>query len=115
MRWLVLFVLVARVAAADELASKADEFRSALHARHLSREGLVLYNVHLPAIAHQIASGAYPAAADGPTFNGLLAGAACARAESSSGAERDRALGEASAALSGLEILMDVTGIRGLM
>jgi hypothetical protein len=115
MRWLAVFVLVARVAAADELVAKADDFRAALHARHLSREGLVLYNVFLSSIARELASGAYPAHADGPTFNGLFAGAACARAESASGAERERALADASAGLAGLELLMDVTGVQGLM
>ena len=115
MRWLAVFALVARAAAADPLAAKADDFRAALHARHLSREGLVLYNVRLTTIARELASGAYPALADGPTFNGLFAGAACARAESSTGAERERALADASAGLSGLELLMDVTGVQGLM
>lgn len=115
MRWLAVFALVARVAAADELAAKADDFRTALHARHLSREGLVLYNVSLTSIARELASGAYPAQADGPTFNGLFAGAACARAESASGAERERALADASAGLAGLELLMDVTGVQGLL
>ena len=85
MRWLAAFLLIGRLAAADELAAKADEFRAALHARHLSPEGLLLYNVILPTIESDLASGAYPPLADGPTFNGLFAGAACARAESSSG------------------------------
>ena len=115
MRWLAAFLLVARVAAGDELSAKADDFRAALHARHLSSEGLVLYNVDVRRIERELASGAYPGHADGPTFNGLFAGAACARAETSSGAERERALADAASALAGLELLMDVTGSQGLL
>lgn len=116
MRWPAVLLLFARVAAADALADKAEAFRGDLHARHLSREGLVIYNVYLPTIERELASGAYPAHADGPTFNGLFAGAACARAESAaSGAERERALAEASQALAGVELLMDVTGVPGLL
>jgi hypothetical protein len=115
MRWVVLLLLLARVAAADELEAKADAFRAAIHARHLSREGLLIYNVDLRTIARDLADGTYPAAADGPTFNGLFAAAACAHAEAARGAERERALADAASALSGLELLMDVTGIRGLL
>src|SRR5882672_5791359 len=115
MRWLVILPLLARVAAADDLALKADAFREALHARHLSREGVLLYNVDLRRIERDLLDGTYPASADAPTFNGLFAGAACARAAATSGAERERALGDASRALAGLELLMDVTGIPGLL
>src|SRR5258706_9890988 len=115
MRWLVAFVLLARVAAADDLAAKADAFRAAIYARHLSREGVLLYNVDLRQIERDLAEGTYPALADGPTFNGLFAAAACARAEATTGAERERARGDASQALAGLELLMDVTGIPGLL
>jgi hypothetical protein len=115
MRWLVAFVLLARVASADELSAKADAFLAAIHARHLSPEGVLLYNVDLRSVERDLADGTYPPSADAPTFNGLFAGAACARAESTTGAERERALADASTALRGLELLMDVTGIRGLM
>jgi hypothetical protein len=115
MRWVVAVLLLARVAAADELDAKADAFRAAIHARHLSREGLLLYNVDLQTIERDLADGTYPLAADGPTFNGLFAGAACAHAEASSGAERERALADASSALSGLELLLDVTSVQGLL
>jgi hypothetical protein len=115
MRWLAVFVLVARVAAADELSAKGDAFLAAIHARHLSREGVLLYNVDLRRVERDLRDGTYPEAADGPTFNGLFAGAACAHAEAASGAERERALADASTALAGLELLMDVTGVQGLM
>ena len=115
MRWVVLLLLLARAAAADELDAKAEAFRAAIHARHLSREGLLLYNVNLRTIERDLADGTYPAVADGPTFNGLFAAAACAHAEAATGAERERALADASTALAGLELLMDVTGIRGLL
>ncbi|HKC52591.1 MAG TPA: hypothetical protein VKF60_17515 [Myxococcota bacterium] len=115
MRWLVALVLLARVAAADDLAAKAEAFRAAIHARHLSREGVLLYNVDLRQVERDLAQGTYPALADGPTFNGLFAAAACARAEATRDVERERALGDASQALAGLELLMDVTGIPGLM
>jgi len=115
MRWLAVFALVARVAAGDELVTKADAFRAAIRARHLSSEGLLLYNVDLRTIERDLAQGTYPLAADGPTFNGLLAAAACAHAEAAAGEERERALADASAALSGLELLMDVTGVPGLL
>jgi hypothetical protein len=120
MRWLVaLALLLALVptgtAGADELESKAELFRSALHARHLSREGLLLYNVDLRTIERDLAEGSYPIAADGPTFNGLFAAGACARAESTTGTRRARAEADASQALDGLELLMNVTGVPGLL
>ncbi len=116
MRWLVVLLLLApAIAAADELGGKADAFRDAIHARHLTPEGLLLYRVDLRAVRRDLAEGTYPEYADGPTFNGLWAGAACARAESSEGAERARALADAAKALDGLELLMDVTGVRGLI
>jgi hypothetical protein len=115
MRWLVVFLLLARAAAADELAAKADAFLAAIHARHLTSEGVLLYRVDLRSVAGDLANGTYPESADMPTYNGLFAGAACARAASTRGAEHERALADASQALAGLELLMDVTGIRGLM
>ncbi|MFI5316123.1 MAG: hypothetical protein ACHQ6T_10490 [Myxococcota bacterium] len=113
--WVVVLLLLARAAAADELAAKADAFRSAIHARHLSREGLLLYTVDLRSIADDLERGTYPPAADAPTFNGLFAAAACAHAEATTGPERELALADAATALSGLELLRDVTGVRGLL
>ena len=112
---LALAVTLAASAGADELAAKADAFLAAIHARHLSREGLLLYNVDLRTVSRDLDTGGYPIAADGPTFNGLFAAAACARAESTRGEESERALADASLALRGLELLMDVTGVRGLL
>ncbi|HXX48980.1 MAG TPA: hypothetical protein VEN47_12175 [Myxococcota bacterium] len=117
MRWLaaLALALLARPAGADALAAKADAFLAAIHARHLSSEGLFLYNVDLRTIDRELASGAYPAMADGPTFNGLFAAASCAHAEAATGDERAHALADAETALSGLELLIDVTGERGLL
>lgn len=114
---LLLLVLAARAGAAepDELAAKSEVFREQIHARHLSREGLLLYRVDLRTIERDLESGAYPENADGPTFNGLFAGAACARAESSEGPPRAEALADASLSLAGLELQMRVTGIQGLL
>jgi len=114
---LLLLVLAARAGAAEsgELAAKAEAFRAQIHARHLSREGLLLYRVDLRTIERDLESGAYPENADGPTFNGLFAGAACARAETTQGQPRAEALADASLALGGLELQMRVTGIRGLL
>lgn len=99
----------------DELAAKAAEFRAQIHARHLSPEGLLLYRVELDTIERDLATGAYPENADGPTFTGLFAGAACARAESSEGEAKTEALADADLALAGLELQMRVTGIPGLL
>ena len=115
MRWLVVLLLVARTAVADELATKGEAFRSAIHERHLSREGLLLYRVSLDRIDRDLADGSYPVVSDAPTFNGLYAGGACARADATTGAVRARALAEAWQALDGLELLMDVTGTPGLL
>ena len=116
MRWLaVLVVLLAAAARADELETKAEVFRDAILARHLSREGLLLYNVDLRTIERDLADGSYPVAADGPTFNGLWAAGACARAESTTGTRSARAKAEAWQALDGLELLMNVTGVPGLL
>ncbi len=113
----VAVALATRVGASepDELAAKAVEFRAAIHARHLSPEGVLLYRVELDTIASDLASGRYPELADGPTFTGLLAGAACARAESSTGTAREEALADAALALSGLELQMRVTDVPGLL
>jgi hypothetical protein len=99
----------------DALAAKAGEFRARIHARHLAPEGVLLYRVELDTIASDLATGAYPELADGPTFTGLFAGAACARAESTSGAQREEALADAALALSGIELQMRVTGSQGLL
>ncbi len=110
-----LALLTAGSAAADPLAAKAQRFREAMYARHVSPEGLLLYRVDLRRIEEQLASGAYPDSADVPTFTGLWAGSACARAASTRGAERERALEDARRALDGMELLMRVTGVEGLM
>ena len=99
----------------DPLAAKAGQFRAQIHARHLAPEGVLLYRVELDTIASDLATGAYPELADGPFFTGLFAGAACARAESAAGAARDEALADAARALSGVELLMRVTGVQGLL
>ncbi len=121
MRWCVAFLALAlalRAGAgepATPLAAKASLFRAQLHARHLSREGVLLYRVDLDSIESDLATGAYPENADGPTFTGLFAGAACARAESSVGAASSEARSDAALALAGLELQMRVTGVRGLL
>jgi hypothetical protein len=109
--------LAARVAAVepDELAAKAELFRAQIHARHLSPEGVLLYRIDLDSIADDLAHGSYPENADGPTFTGLFAGAACARTETSEGAARTEALADASLALAGLELQMRITGVQGLL
>lgn len=99
----------------DALALKADAFRAQLHARHLSPEGVLLYRVDLRSIARDLVDGSYPENADGPTFTGLYAGAACARAEATTGEERALALVDADTGLSGIELQMRVTGVPGLL
>src|SRR3990167_2536935 len=99
----------------DSLAAKAAQFRAQIHARHLSPEGLLLYRVELDTIERDLDTGAYPENADGPTFTGLFAGTACARAESRAGEARAEALADADLALAGLELYMRVTGIPGLL
>jgi hypothetical protein len=99
----------------DALALKADAFRAQLHARHLSPEGVLLYRVDLRSIARDLVDGSYPENADGPTFTGLYAGAACARAEATTGEARALALVDAETGLSGIELQMRVTGIPGLL
>jgi len=114
---MAVLVLAAPAAAtaADPLAAKAEAFHAALHERHLSPEGFVLYRVDLRSIGRQLASGEYPENADGPTFTGLFAGAACARAESASGTAREQALADATLALRGLEIQSEITETPGLL
>src|SRR5512139_3084234 len=114
---IAVLVLAARAGASpqDALAEKAETFRTALHARHLSPEGFVLYRVDLRAIERELASGAYPENADGPTFTGLFAGVACARAEATEGTAREQALADATLALRGIEIQMEITGSPGLL
>ena len=114
---LLTLALAARAGATgpDDLAAKAGHFRAQIHARHLSPEGLLLYRVDLGTIADDLATGAYPENADSPTFTGLFAGAACARAESSAGEASAEARADAALALSGLELQMRVTGVQGLL
>lgn len=109
------FALAGTATAATEqsLVQKAALFRQALLDRHLSPEGLVLYRVNLRTIRADLRRGTYPNLADTPTFTGIFAAASCTRA--SSGANRALALEDAERALSGLELLMSVTGSPGLL
>ncbi len=109
------FALRAGATEPDALATKAGQFLAQIHDRHLSPEGILLYRIDLRSIESDLATGSYPESADGPTFNGLFAGAACARAESSEGASSAAARSDASLALAGLELQMRVTGVRGLL
>ncbi len=81
----------------------------------MTPEGVLLYRVDLRSIGRDLALGSYPENADGPTFTGLFAAAACARAESTDGQAHAEAMADAATALSGLELQMRVTGIRGLL
>ena len=112
---LVLLLAGGASADADSLEGKAQRFRQALLERHLSPEGLVLYRVNLRTIARDLELGRYPNLADTPTFTGQLAAGACTRADFEQGEARREALEDAARALSGLEFLMDVTGVRGLL
>jgi hypothetical protein len=114
---LLVFIGLASTALADPdpLETKAQRFREAILERHLSAEGLLLYRVNLETIADDLKTGRYPALADTPSFTGLLAVAACTRADVEGGPNRREALADASRALDGLAFLMDVTGVRGLL
>jgi hypothetical protein len=94
---------------------KAAAFQTAILERHLSPEGVLLYRVDLRTIRDVRETGDYPDLADAPTFTGLLAATACARADVETGAGRAAALALARRALDGLGALMDVTGVEGLM
>lgn len=99
-----------------DLAGKARAFREVLLARHLAPEGVVLYRVDLATIDADLSRGTYPNLADTPTFTGIWAATSCTRAEvDAAGPERDEALADARRALDGLQLLMDVTGKRGLL
>jgi hypothetical protein len=102
-------------AAEGELLAKARAFRAAILERHLTPEGLLLYVVDLRRIRSQLATGGYEALADTPTYTGLLAATSCTRADVESGSLRAEALDDAARALSGLELLMKVTGVPGLL
>ena len=103
-------------AAQDELlAAKARAFRAAIVDRHLAAEGFLLYSVYLDVVHEQLANGTYRALGDTPTYTGLLVASDCARADVETGAARAEALADADRALAGLEILMRVTGRRGLL
>ncbi len=99
----------------DPLATKALAFERALDERHVSPEGLLLYRVDLRSIEMDMRRGTYPDLADGATFTGLLAAAACGRATFESGPARESALAHAGRALAGIELLMAVTGSPGLL
>jgi len=102
-----------RGSAADPLAEKASIFRRQMLARHVPKEGVVLYRVDLRTIQEDLERGTYPYLADTPTFTGIWAATACTRAELE--ADPTQALHDADQALTGLESLMAVTGVPGLM
>ena len=112
---LLYLLLQATSPAPDVLGAKAIAFRDALQQRHISREGLVLYRVDLRTIEADLERGTYPDLADGATFTGMAAAGACGRASFESGPARREALADASRALAGLELLMAVTGRKGLL
>jgi hypothetical protein len=97
------------------LESKARAFRASIADRHRAAEGFLLYSVDLDAVREQLAHSTYPALGDTPTYTGMLAAAECTRADVETGAERAEALADADRTLAGLEILMRVTGRRGLL
>lgn len=105
----------ARAAEEARLLSKAQAFRAAILDRHLAPEGLLLYAIDLGKIHQQLEQGTYEALADTPTYTGLFAATACARADAEAGAPRAEALADADRALRGLELLMKVTGRPGLL
>lgn len=108
----ILLAIAPAARAEDQLEEKAHAFREALVERHLAREGIVVYRIDLERRG-DLERGAYPNLADTPTFTGLFAAASCMRAEEES--ESAEALADAERALSGLEFLMAVTGIPGLL
>lgn len=97
------------------LASKARAFRAAIVDRHRAAEGFLLYSVDLDIVREQLARGSYPALGDTPTYTGQLAASECTRADFETGAARAEALADGDRTLAGLEILMRVTGRRGLL
>jgi len=107
--------LLALPASADhaDLADTAAYFRAELIQNHLSREGLVLYRIRASTGADDLARGSYPQVADTPMFTGLFAATSCTRARVE--ADPSEALDDARRALDGLRLLMDVTGVRGLL
>jgi hypothetical protein len=115
--WVALLCGLAGAAARagddDPLAAKAARFRDALVERHLTREGVLLYEVSLRSVARDLEQGTYPMLADMPTHTGILAAALCLQAEL--GATPEQARADAERALGGLQLLMDVTGVPGLL
>ena len=75
----------------------------------------MLYRVNLETVRQDLERGSYPDLADTPTFTGLWAATACTRARVETGTGRREARADADRALSGLELLLDVTGRRGLL
>jgi hypothetical protein len=113
---LCLAVTPARQPRASEpapLRAKAQSFRDALVERHLSREGVLLYEMSLSDAARDLEQGTYPMLADTPTFTGILAATSCLQAELGDAPEQARA--DAEKALAGLQLLSDVTGVPGLL
>jgi len=97
------------------LLAKASAFRAAIVERHRAPEGFLLYQVEIDLVRDQLAQGTYPALGDTPTYTGLLAAAECTRADVESGDAHVEALADAERSLAGLEVLMRVTGRRGLL
>ncbi len=116
--WSALALLAAPAPApadVDPLAEKAGQFRAALVERHISPEGVVLYKIDLDRLPEARSGGRYPSVSDTPMFNGIWAATSCLRASLVRGPEREEALHDAGHALAGLELLMGVTGRRGLL
>jgi hypothetical protein len=113
--WVCVACLWAAPARADEdpLLAKVEAFRASLVERHLTREGVVAYEVPLSTIAEDLVRGTYPALSDSPVHTGLWAATACHEARLAR--DPTRALADADRALAGLELLMNVTGVRGLL
>jgi hypothetical protein len=97
----------------DPLLVKVAAFRAALMERHLTREGFVAYEVPLSTIAEDLERGTYPPQSDTPVHSGLWAATACHEARLAP--DPSRALQDADRALGGLEVLMRVTGVQGLL
>src|SRR5262245_41814153 len=75
----------------DPLLAKVAAFRAVLVERHLTREGMVAYEVPLSTIVDDLERGAYPALSDTPTHTGFWAATACHEARLSSDPARARA------------------------
>ncbi len=113
--WLCAQASISSSAQADDdpLLAKVAAFRAALVERHLTREGVVAYEVPLSTIAEDLERGRYPSLSDTPVFTSFWAATACHEAKLAS--DPARAHADADRALAGVELLMRVTGVRGLL